>query len=167
MIELLDSARDLFVRYGGHRQAAGFTIEEAKIPELKKRLLEKFATLHDVEDLPKRVLDIECALDVTRDITIANLDTIDRFRQFGIGNRKPLFILENVTIASTRPLGAEGKHLAITLAESPTLKLLLWNATDRLAHFAVGNVVSLVVDLDRNEWKDKVNVQVVVRDIVV
>jgi single-stranded-DNA-specific exonuclease len=167
MIELLDSARDLFVRYGGHRQAAGFTIEEAKIPELKKRLLEKFATLHDVEDLPKRVLDIECALDVTRDMTIANLDTIDRFRPFGIGNRKPLFLLENVTIATTRPLGSEGKHLAITLAENPTLKLLLWNATDRLAHFAVGNVVSLVVDLDRNEWKDKVNVQVVVRDIVV
>ncbi len=167
MIELLDSARDLFVRYGGHRQAAGFTIEEAKIPELKKRLLEKFATLHDVEDLPKRVLDIECALDVTRDMTIANLDTIDRFRPFGIGNRKPLFILENVTIASTRPLGAESKHLAITLTENPTLKLLLWNAMDRLAHFAVGNVVSLVVDLDRNEWKNTVSVQVVVRDIIV
>jgi single-stranded-DNA-specific exonuclease len=167
MIELLDSARDLFVRYGGHRQAAGFTIEESKIPELKKRLLEKFATLHDIEDLPKRVLDIECALDITRDITIANLDTIDRFRPFGIGNRKPLFLLENVTIASTRQLGAEGKHLAITLTENPTLKLLLWNATDRLAHFAVGNVVSLVVDLDRNEWKNTVSVQVVVRDIVV
>jgi single-stranded-DNA-specific exonuclease len=167
MIELLDSARDLFIRYGGHRQAAGFTIEESKIPELKKRLLEKFATLHDVEDLPKRVLDIECTLDVTRDMTIANLDTIDRFRPFGIGNRKPLFLLENVTIASTRPLGTEGKHLAITLAENPTLKILLWNATDRLAHFAVGNVVSLVVDLDRNEWKNTVSVQVVVRDIVV
>jgi single-stranded-DNA-specific exonuclease len=167
MIELLDSAKDLFVRYGGHRQAAGFTIEEAKIPELKRRLLEKFATLHDIANLPKRVLDIECILDVARDITIANLDTIDRFRPFGIGNRKPLFILENVTVASTRPLGSEWKHLAITLAENPTLKLLLWNATDRLAHFAVGNVVSLVVDLDRNEWKEKVSVQVVVRDIVV
>ena len=126
-----------------------------RTPRLRARSLRPIwwtqtgSRIHDVEDLPKRVLDIECALDVTRDITIANLDTIDRFRPFGIGNRKPLFLLENVTIASTRPLGAEGKHLTITLSENPTLKLLLWNATDRLAHFAVGNVVSLVVDLDR------------------
>ena len=107
MIELLDGAKDLFVRYGGHRQAAGFTIEESKIPELKKRLLEKFSTMHDVHNLPKRVMDIECVLNPTTDFTLENLDVIDSFRPFGIGNRKPLFLLQEETILEAKPLGKE------------------------------------------------------------
>ena len=107
MIELLDGAKDLFVRYGGHRQAAGFTIEESKIPELKKRLLDAFATMHDVHNLPKRVMDIECIMNPARDFTLENLDVIDSYRPFGIGNRKPLFLLQDETILEAKPLGKE------------------------------------------------------------
>lgn len=107
MIELLDSAKDIFVRYGGHRQAAGFTVETARLDELKSRLLEKFATMHDVHNLPKRVMDIECVLDPVTDFTLENLDVIDSYRPFGIGNRKPLFLLQNETILEIKPLGKE------------------------------------------------------------
>ncbi len=84
------------MRYGGHRQAAGFTIEESKIPELKKRLLEKFSTMHDVHNLPKRVIDIECVLSPRADFTIENLDIImadDMLEEIAVnGSKQPISV---------------------------------------------------------------------------
>jgi single-stranded-DNA-specific exonuclease len=166
LIELLDECKHFFVRYGGHRQAAGFTIETNRIPEFREAMYRAISRAHDIANLPKKILNIECILPVS-DITVATLEQIDRFRPYGIGNHRPLWIIENVTISNTKPLGQEEKHLSISLAEKPELKLLLWNAADKKPHLGVGNIVSLIVEIDRNEWKGKVSVQVVVRDIVV
>ncbi len=166
LIELLDECKHFFVRYGGHRQAAGFTIETERIPEFREAMYRAISRVHDTTNLPKKILSIECILPVA-DIIVATLEQIDRFRPYGIGNPRPLWLIENVTIASTKPLGQEEKHLSISLAEKPELKLLLWNASDKKTHLTVGNIVSLVVEIDRNEWKGKVSVQVVVRDIVI
>lgn len=119
MIELLGGTRDIFVRYGGHRQAAGFTVETTRLDELRSRLLEKFATMHDVHNLPKRAMNVECILDPETDFTLENLNVIDRYRPFGIGNRKPLFLLQDETILEARPLGKEGRHLELRLASAP------------------------------------------------
>ena len=57
-----------------------------------------------------------------------SLDVIDRFRPFGIANRKPLFLLEDVTIIEAKPLGKGGKHLALKCQENSEVKMILWNA---------------------------------------
>jgi single-stranded-DNA-specific exonuclease len=162
----LDECKDFFIRYGGHRQAAGFTIETERIPEFREAMYRAIARVHDTANLPKKILNVECILPVT-DINVATLEEVDRFRPYGIGNPRPLWMIENVTIASTRPLGQEEKHLSISISEKPELKLLLWNAADKKSHLGVGNIVSLIVEIDRNEWKGKVSVQVVVRDLII
>ena len=166
LIELLDSCKDFFVRYGGHRQAAGFTIESSKIQDLKEALWKQFAQVHDITNLPKKVLSIECSLP-PNNIDIKTLEDIDHFRPFGIGNPKPLFILENVTIDSTKALGQEEKHLSITISENPSLKLLLWNASKKKTHLLPGNIISLIIEIDRNEWKWKISIQLIVKDIII
>jgi single-stranded-DNA-specific exonuclease len=166
LIELLDHCREFFVRYGGHRQAAGFTIETNNIWAFKEMMWKQIATIHDISNLPTKILGIECILPPSA-VTVETLMQIDHFRPFGIGNPKPLFILENITIASTKPLGQEEKHLSISIAENPTLKLLLWNASDKKAHLSPGNIVSLIIEIDRNEWKWKVSVQIIVKDIII
>ena len=62
--------------------------------------------MHDIHNLPKRILDVECILG-TDDLVLKNIDAIDRFRPFGIGNRKPLFLLQDETILEAKPLGKE------------------------------------------------------------
>ncbi len=166
LIELLDHSKDFFVRYGGHRQAAGFTIETSKIGAFKEAIWKQIALVHDIANLPKKILSVECTLSPD-EITTTTLEDIDHFRPFGIGNPKPLFLLENVTIASTKPLGQEERHLSITLSENPALKLLLWNASDKKAHLMPWNIVSLVIEIDRNEWKWRVSVQIIIRDIII
>jgi single-stranded-DNA-specific exonuclease len=127
LVELLDECREYFVRYGGHRQAAGFTIEEAKLADFQKTIREKFLEKYGTGDLPKKTLSVECRID-PKDMKEESLDMIDRFRPFGIGNRKPLFLLEDVTIIEAKPLGKEGKHLALRCQENSEVKMILWNA---------------------------------------
>ncbi len=166
LIELLDHCKEFFVRYGWHRQAAGFTIETSRIEEFKKAMWKQIATIHDIHALPHKTLNIECPLPHEA-INIETLEHIDAFRPFGIGNPKPLFVLENITIANTKPLWQEEKHLSISIAENPSLKLVLWNASDKKTHLSPGNVVSLIIEIDRNEWKWKISVQIIVRDIII
>lgn len=42
LVELLDECKEYFVRYGGHRQAAGFTIEASRFTDFQKAITEKF-----------------------------------------------------------------------------------------------------------------------------
>ncbi|MFZ2337565.1 MAG: hypothetical protein WAW59_05215 [Patescibacteria group bacterium] len=63
--------------------------------------------MHDVHNLPKRVMDVECIMSPATDFTLENLDIIDSYRPFGIGNRKPLFLLQDETILEAKPLGKE------------------------------------------------------------
>lgn len=99
-------------------------------------------------------------------MTRETLDVISRFRPFGIENRKPLFLLEDITIIEVKPLGKEGKHLALKCQENSEVKMILWNAGEYTSLLTVGNIVSLIVELEQNEWNGKVSVQAMIRDIV-
>ena len=54
-------------------------------------------------------------------MTKESLDVIDRFRPFGIGNRKPLFLLKDVTISECQYLGKDKSHLSLRCAENPVV----------------------------------------------
>jgi len=59
--------------------------------------------VHDIHNLPKKNLAVECILPMHA-INVKTLEDINYFRPFGIGNPTPLFLLENVTITNTKPL---------------------------------------------------------------
>jgi single-stranded-DNA-specific exonuclease len=100
-------------------------------------------------------------------LTLGNIDIIDRFRPFGIGNTKPLFLLEDVTILESSPLGKEGKHLQIHIANNPHIKLLSWNPNPLFASaLQRGNVVSLIVELERNTWNGKDQISIIIHNII-
>lgn len=164
LVELLDECKDFFVRYGGHRQAAGFTIEASKFTDFQKAINEAFAKRYNLAEIPEKTLKIESILD-PRLANLATLRIIDTFKPFGIGNPKPLWMLENVTITEQRTLGAEGKHISLRIAENPDIKFILWNAEDKKSALMVGNIVSLVIELEENIWNGKSSVQGMIREV--
>ena len=154
------------MRYGWHRQAAWFTIETSKIPEFKETIYKEISKIHDIHNLPKKELHVECIIDPT-EINVDTLADIDHFRPFGIGNPKPLFLLENITIATAKWLGEEEKHISLTIVWFPALRFLMWNTWDKKAHLIPGNIVSLIVEIDKNEWKWNISTQCVIKDFII
>lgn len=165
LVEILDDSKELFIRYGGHKQAAGFSVSPDNFAKLQEKMTKKFVEIY-TENLPNPTIKVESILPAKN----ANLDFLeitDKFRPFGIGNPKPLWLLENVTISQFYFLGTEQKHVKIFIKENPNFPIIMWNSADFREHFTIGNSISLIVDFDKNIWKEKVSLQAFIKAIVV
>lgn len=110
MYDEMTKCKELFTKYGGHKLAAGLSLEEENVSEFRRRLNEN-CTLTD-EDFEEKVL-----IDVPMPMAYASFDFIselERLEPFGNGNPKPQFAQKNVRFVSGRILGANrnvGKYI--------------------------------------------------------
>jgi single-stranded-DNA-specific exonuclease len=110
---------ELFVRFGGHRAAAGFTIENEKLPELKERLIAIAAEqLAGVDLTPALEIDAEFPLASLRGDEIRWLS---RLAPHGIGNPEPSFLSRNVLVAERAQVGVDRAHLRLKLRDGAVI----------------------------------------------
>jgi single-stranded-DNA-specific exonuclease len=112
---LLRRHGELFKRFGGHRAAAGFTIDAARLSEVRAALLEDAGRHLDIDDLvPTIEIDAELPLhEVNSDL----LKWLYRLGPHGIGNETPTFMSRRVCILDSRVVGKDGSHLQFNLKE--------------------------------------------------
>lgn len=111
MFEALNEVKDLMVKFGGHPMAAGMTLEEKNIEQLRIRLNEN-AKLTE-EDLTRKILiDVPMPLDYIHEALIAQLELLE---PFGKENPKPVFAEKNLLILSARRLGVKKNVLKLRL----------------------------------------------------
>jgi single-stranded-DNA-specific exonuclease len=92
--EIFESLRDCFVAFGGHDQAAGFTIKKEFFSVFQQRFIALVqAQSEQVSRDRFHVIDFPLALDSIRP---DNLFSLDQLHPFGIGNKKPLFYLTDL-----------------------------------------------------------------------
>ena len=106
---------DLFVRFGGHSQAAGFTLPRDDLPLLEQRL-----TALVGEALPKR--DLQPVLDIDVELGLDELDDglrgwLSQLEPFGIGNPRPVFLTRRARVLEDRRVGADGQHVRLKVAQ--------------------------------------------------
>ena len=100
--------------FGGHRKAAGVTVKKSRLMEFLKAL-EEDAVQHSDEDEKDDELEITARL--CRNIV--NFDTFNmtnRFKPYGIGNRKPVFVTEGLVVVSVNDM-TDGAHIRLELAD--------------------------------------------------
>ncbi|MFQ5875474.1 MAG: single-stranded-DNA-specific exonuclease RecJ, partial [Dehalococcoidia bacterium] len=119
IIGALRRCQDLFLRFGGHSQAAGFVIASENLEPLRKRLLsiaeEKLAGL---ELAPSIRIDAELSL---RDLKGRLIKLIGLLAPFGYGNPHPIFLSRGVRVVDVRLLGEEGQHLKLKVRDDPAV----------------------------------------------
>lgn len=129
---LLRRHADLFLRYGGHRAAAGFSVEESRIPELKARLVADANERLDVASLAP-TFNIDCELPLEA-VDRRTLQWLALLGPHGVGNDTPRFLARRVEVAQSRAVGQDGSHLQMTLKAG----LATWKA------ISFGNAEALV-----------------------
>ena len=113
MYREMTRVKDIFTRYGGHPMAAGLSMEEDRIGELRDRLNEN-STLTE-EDLIRKVhIDIPLPFSyVTEDF----LRDLSMMEPFGKGNEKPLFAQKDLKVGSLKILGSTGRCCKMYLTD--------------------------------------------------
>lgn len=116
----LSQCADLFIRFGGHKQAAGLTIETAHVAEFARRFSQ--AVAHQTGDqalIPSLMCDGEMDLE---DVTEETVSLLSQLQPFGMGNPAPRFLCEGVQALSLRAVGSQGKHLKCTFQQGNAVR---------------------------------------------
>jgi single-stranded-DNA-specific exonuclease len=121
----LEMCSDILIRFGGHAQAAGFTVANANLPELEARLT-KLATqqLDGLELKPVLDIDAEIAPHV---LAAGGIDLIGQLEPFGRGNPVPTFLSRGMEVVEAKTVGRGGEHLRVKLREGPDHSGAVWN----------------------------------------
>ena len=113
--DALDLCKDLLVRHGGHAAAAGFTVKNENLPELVSRLKEIAK-----DQLGSRDLRQTLTADLEVPLSELNFDVLKHLmflEPTGYGNPEAVFVSRNVKVRASRTVGAEGRHLKLTLED--------------------------------------------------
>lgn len=114
--EALDQCADLLVRHGGHAAAAGFTVRNENLSELVTRLKAIARETLSKEDL-KPTVTADAVVSLT-DIRPELLEkSLKYLEPTGYGNPNAAFVARNVKVKSARTVGADGKHLKLSLED--------------------------------------------------
>lgn len=114
----LRSCGDLFERYGGHRQAGGFTILNQHLEALESRLVEHASRSLDGMDLtPVLNVDAEWSLN---DLRSQEIRWLGKLQPFGQQNPEATLLSRRVNVVEAKTVG-EGRHMRLKLKSGPVV----------------------------------------------
>jgi len=157
--------RTTLLRYGGHKTAAGFTLETSKI-SLFYQKLEKIAREKIKPGGLRPSLDIDANLDLN-EINWEIFGQIEKFQPFGEGNPVPRFLASKVPLLQVRGVGVDNKHLKLKLRDKngKILDAIGFNLGDWMYKLIPGDKIDIVYELLNDEWNGSRRLQLKVVDL--
>jgi len=135
IIHALNQCSSLFTQFGGHSQAAGFTLPTKNLSRLKQHLSQLATTQLEGVDLQPH-LDIEAEVTLS-ELSGATFQIMQKLAPFGQGNPLPTFLSRRVEVIDCHTMGSNGEHLRLKLKQSGTV----WDGVG----FRLGNYLAKVI----------------------
>ena len=158
----LDECADLLVRHGGHAAAAGFTVRNENLFELVNRLRSIAKRELDGRDL-RHSMSADAEVPLSR-LTFDLLKQLEGIQPTGYGNPEPVFISRKVKVQSKRTVGADSKHLKLSLTDGHvTVDAIGFRLGDLLPDLPP--MVDVLYTFEANEYNGRTNLQLNLKDI--
>jgi single-stranded-DNA-specific exonuclease len=163
MLGALESCAPLMMKFGGHKQAAGLTIETSRIRELRAQVNDYADRCLGPDDLRPR-LWIDGAI-TFRGISAQVASEIVALAPFGTGNPCPLFRANRVEIIDGPRLVKE-RHLKFAFRqEGRVFRGIAWRASERESFAAEHrSAIDLAFSLEQDSWNGERYMQLSVAD---
>ena len=159
----LSECRDLLVRFGGHRAAAGVTIQALRVEEFAQRFNDVARSKLTREDLhPELRIDAEISID---DVTDELEGLLRHFEPFGVGNPLPVFASRGVRLSvPARVVGTDGLKLRIA-GSTRDREALGWGMGDLAPELAPGVPFDIAYRIERDTYQGESRLQLRIADI--
>lgn len=164
--EALKACDDLLVQFGGHQYAAGMTLKPSKLDKFKRRIDELASlALADNDFVPELKVDLQIDLnDVDREF----LQSLNRFRPFGPGNVKPVFVSKGVELSGLPTIVGKG-HLKMRFRQrgSGVFDAIGFHMHDYLpmVRDTGRKRIDIAYEVEENHWNGNGPLQLKLRDI--
>jgi len=125
ILNALQSMPELFVKFGGHSGAAGFTIPIKNI-ELFKRKINEYAKKILKDDDFVKIINIDKQIPMQK-MSYEFFKTIELLKPFGFGNPMPTFQTKNVLLENIKFIGENKNHIMFDLKQKGfVIKNAVW-----------------------------------------
>lgn len=161
LVKALQDCRDVLTAFGGHEAAAGVTLTEENIPLFQKKFEEAIAKQIQNDNQQKKIW-VDSPLTLT-EINFKLLHELEQLEPFGMGNPKPVFVSEEVTVSNKRIVG--NKHVKLKLHQDQIeIAAIAFNKGE---HFEkLQGKIGLLFGLDVNHFNGSDEIQMVVREFL-
>lgn len=152
-----------FMRFGGHRAAAGLTMDATRLSAFAEQFDAVARAWLRPEDLvPELRIDAEVPLEAV-DESLERV--LHRFEPFGVGNPAPLLCATGVSLsAPPRRIGADGLRFAVE-AGAGSLEAVGWGLAGRARDLDPSHPVDLLFRLERDDYRGLSRLQLKVADV--
>ena len=164
LLGALESCADVFMRFGGHRQAAGVTLEAARLGELRRRLSAiANARLAPSDLVPRLRIDSPLGL---REISGEVIEGLARLGPFGSANPQPVFRASPVDLMDA-PRRLKERHLALMFKQDGrAFRAIAWRAVEREAYLSTNRFgLELAYSLDQGDYRGERVTELTVADV--
>lgn len=160
---LADSS-DLLEKFGGHEQAAGFTVQADHIDELREKL-NRYARKKIDESRLNACLYIEVELE-EKEIDFNLTSELEDLQPHGTGNPEPLFGSRSWEIISWRLVGNDQKHLKLNVRkDARTLNPIVFSGAPLAAQLEKGRRVDLAFKMKNGNFRGRKTLDLEVKDL--
>jgi single-stranded-DNA-specific exonuclease len=165
MIELLDKFKDYFIGYGWHKQAAGFSISKEKFPEFRTKIISEINKENFSHYKKEIIVDKVIRLE---ELGFNFLAKVNKYKPFGIGNTKPIFMVENLDYEKMEFLWKWRDHLRFSTKHwFKIFAFYMWDYYEKLKIWKrEWKKIDLIFDVSEDSWMGKKNLMLKVVDVV-
>jgi len=155
-VEAIRATESHLIKGGGHKLAAGVTLEIKNITAWQRAMNEFYDSLKLTDQLRH--------LDVRSDVTLpdfskcteGNVSELSLLEPYGNGNPEPVFEFPGLTVTSRRTMGADNQHVKYRFLDQKgqSMEMIAFNKADEFTA-EIGAEVTAWGELDINEWNGR------------
>lgn len=150
LLDAIESCHELFLRFGGHAHAVGFSLPSDRVADLRERLC-AYAAAHLAEaDLG---VALECHAELPLDQVTPELDRwLRRLEPFGMANEEPVFVARHVRVVAPPRIMKE-RHVRLRVCQGTSFSAVGWGLAETVASMNLGpdSIVDLAYRVRTND----------------
>ena len=160
----MNKISDLFVAFGGHTLAAGFSFEQSNFEKIEEFLDNEFEEFKQNNDLKSnKNIDIVTSLE---DISYQFLNSLDALKPYGMDFEKPTVLIENAMVLNKTYFGSDKQYLRLTIAdEVGNLDCITFKDSATFDKVEKNDIIDLLCNIDKNNFNGRTKLQAHIIDI--
>jgi single-stranded-DNA-specific exonuclease len=159
----LKQCSSLLKQFGGHKYAAGLSLDESNIPALRDAFDQICReTLTDTMIVPEITIDAELSFS---QITPTFLDFHRKFAPFGYGNAKPCFVSHGILLSGRANIVGKNHLRFRARQQGIVIDTIGFNLGEKLDLCNSGEPISIVYTIEEILYHQRVSLQFYIKDI--
>ena len=159
LYDLISKAKHLLIGFGGHKNAAGLSLEALNLEEFKEIINKELSQVND--SLHNEFITLG-ELDVSS-VDLEFISIIEEFEPYGLENERPIFNVSNAKLLKTDLIGKDKNHLKLTLNSDGFIfeALKFYDNNTNL-----DNNLNLILSISKNEFRGVVTPTFLIQEIL-